>query len=235
MSYILEALKKADQEHGIGAVPDLATPHEVNHPQPRSYRWLWIIVTLLSVNAAVIVMLLKDKHAEDAEVPVTAQAQIPLERQTVLINDQLMQPVQQTSEDLISEAPASEKPVLPKNEPVLSGGEVVVLAEPAYMQDSKLSILPDEELDVQVDARTTAKDYSQLQSWFELPQEIRNRLDLPRLDVHVYSEEPQKRFILVNLKKYREGETLASGLVLEEILPDGMVMSYQGERFRVEK
>ena len=60
-------------------------------------------------------------------------------------------------------------------------------------------------------------------------------LDLPRLDLHVWSEEPRNRFIMVNLKKYREGEKLHSGLVLEEILPDGMVMSYQGERFLVEK
>jgi len=103
------------------------------------------------------------------------------------------------------------------------------------LQDSKSSILPEEELDMQMDAMTTAKDNSQLQSWYELPQEFRNRLDLPRLDVHVYSEEPRRRFILVNQEKYREGERLASGLVLEEILPDGMVMSYQGERFRVEK
>ena len=43
MSYILEALKKADQERGIGAVPNLATPHEVKHPQSRSYRWLWVL------------------------------------------------------------------------------------------------------------------------------------------------------------------------------------------------
>jgi general secretion pathway protein B len=80
-----------------------------------------------------------------------------------------------------------------------------------------------------------AEDISRLPSWYELPQEFRNRLDLPRLDLHAYSEEPQNRFILVNLKKYREGERLESGLVLEEILPDGMVMSYQGERFLVER
>ena len=86
-----------------------------------------------------------------------------------------------------------------------------------------------------MDAMAIARDHSQLQSWFELTQELRNKLDLPRLDVHVYSQESQGRFILVNLKKYREGERLPSGLLLEEILPDGMVMSYQGERFRVEK
>jgi len=230
MSYILEALKKVDQERGIGAVPDLATPHEAEHPQTRSYRWLWIIVTLLSVNAVLVFMLLKDK---DAEVPVTAQ--VPLERQTALINDRLAQPIQQTSEALISEAPTPEKPVLQENEPILSTGEVVVLPESAYSQDSKPSILPEEESSMQMDAMTSANDHSQLQNWYELPQEIRNRLDLPRVDVHVYSEEPQKRYILVNLEKYHEGERLASGLVLEEILPDGMVMSYQGERFLVEK
>ena len=233
MSYILEALKKVDQERDIGAVPDLATPQEAKRPQTRSYRWPWIIVTLLSINAVLVAMLLKDKFAEDAEVPVTAQVQ--LERQTALINDQRVQPIQQTSEAPISEAPTPEKPVLPENEPILSAGELVMLPEPAYLQDSKPLTLPEEELDMQMDAMATAKDNSQLQSWYELPQEFRNRLDLPRLDVHVYSEEPRRRFILVNQEKYREGERLASGLVLEEILPDGMVMSYQGERFRVEK
>jgi general secretion pathway protein B len=235
MSYILEALKKADQEHELGAVPDLATPHEAEHPQTRSYRWPWIVVALLSVNAVLVAMLLKGK---DAEVPVTAQ--VPPERQTALINDQLVQPIQQTSEALISEAPTPEKPVLPEpvlreNKPVLTTGQVVVLPEATYSQDSEISILPEEQSDTRMDAMTTAKGNSQLQNWYELPQEIRNQLDLPRLDVHVYSEQPQRRYILVNLEKYREGEILASGLVLEEILPDGMVMSYQGERFRVEK
>ena len=84
-------------------------------------------------------------------------------------------------------------------------------------------------------ASTTAQDNSQLPNWYELPATFRSKLDLPRLDLHAYSEEPQNRFILVNLQKYREGERLESGLVLEEILPDGMVMSYQGERFLVDK
>ena len=79
------------------------------------------------------------------------------------------------------------------------------------------------------------QDVSELQSWYELPPEFRSKLDLPRLDLHVYSEEAQNRFILVNLKKYREGERLESGLLLEEVLPEGMVMSYRGERFLVEK
>ena len=131
-------------------MPDLATPYEAEHPQTRSYRWHWIIVTLLSVNAVLVVMMLKDRDTEDAEVPVTAQ--VPLERQSAPVNDQLVQPIQQTSETLISESPTPERPVPPENEPVLSTGEVVLLPEPAYLQDSKPSILPEEELDMQMDA-----------------------------------------------------------------------------------
>lgn len=235
MSYILEALKKADQEHFIGAVPDLATPHEVKRTQPSSYRWLWVIVILLSVNAVLVAMLLKNKDVEVAEVPVTAQVQIPLEPQAAPVNEQVVQAVQQTSEARISETLTPEKTVAPKNEPILTTGGVLVLPEPASLQNSNQSIPQEEESGVQMDSLTTTTEHSRMQSWFELPQDLRNKLDLPRLDVHVYSEDPQGRFILVNLQKYREGETLASGLVLEEVLPDGMVMSYQGERFRVEK
>lgn len=230
MSYILEALKKADQEHKLGAVPDLATPHEIKRPQPRSYRWPWIIAALLIVNAALVAVLLKGKNAGDTEAPVTTQT--PLERQTTLIDDQPAQPPPETT---ISKMPVPEKPRLPENEPALSGGEVVVLPGPPYVQDSMAPTLPEEDSGIRIDVVTTANDNSQLQNWFELPREFRNNFDLPRVDIHVYSDQPQERYILVNLEKYREGETLASGLVLEEILPDGMVMSYRGELFRVKK
>ncbi len=240
MSYILAALKKADQERNIGAVPNLATPDEAKPPQTRSFRWLWIILTLVGINIMLVLMLLRD---DVADVPVTAQ--VPVQPQTDLPEGQPVQPVQRTadapisdrltSDPLTSEAPAEETPVLPDKEPVRTAGEVVVLTENAYLQDAEASILPEEDPAAQPVVLTASEDYSQMQSLYDLPQEFRNTIDLPRLDVHVYSDDPQKRFIVVNLEKYREGETLASGLKLEEILPDGMLMSYRGERFRVDK
>jgi len=230
MSYILEALKKADQERDIGAVPNLATPQEIRRPQDHSHRWLWVTVVLLSVNVVLAVMLLKDRGVE---APVVEQA--PPERRPAPLNDQSAQPIRQNGEVTITKAPASEKTTLPKTRRAPSGGQVVVLPQPAEVRNSGPLPLPEEEPGQGVGVTTSAQDTSQLPSWYELPQDIRNRLDLPRLDIHAYSEAPQNRFILVNLKKYREGERLESGLVLEEILPDGMVMSYQGERFRVGK
>jgi general secretion pathway protein B len=51
------------------------------------------------------------------------------------------------------------------------------------------------------------------------------------LDLHVYSPRPQERFVFVNSHKYREGDTLAEGPVIEQITQSGAVLSYRGNRF----
>lgn len=51
------------------------------------------------------------------------------------------------------------------------------------------------------------------------------------LDLHVYSPRPQERFVFVNSHKYREGDTLAEGPVIEQITQTGAVLNYHGNRF----
>jgi len=230
MSYILEALKKADQERGIGSVPNLATPHESERPQTRSYRWIWLVAVLLIANVVLLGILLQGR---DADAPATVQA--PVERQPPLPDDRPAQAVRESSEAAPVKAPTVQRTLLPEKARTSSAGGLVVLPEPADPQNSGQLFQSGEEPDRWTGAATTATDTSQLPSWYELPQEVRSRLDLPRLDLHVYSDEPRDRFILVNLKKYREGERLESGLLLQEILPDGIILSYQGQHFLVEK
>jgi len=249
MSYILAALKKADQEHFLGSVPDLATPQEIQPAEPRSFRWQWIIVALLVVNTALVVLLLKDRGAEVATAPAAEQAAIagpasspdmasvPPQRQpTRPGNDQAIQLAAQTGATQDSTAAVLEKISTPAvDAPSRASGNVVILPETTQTKNTELSLLPGEDPDTPVDGTVAAQELPPLQNWFDLPQAFRNNLDLPRLDVHVYSEASQGGFIMVSLKKYREGQTLPNGMLLEEILPDGMVMSYQGERFRVDK
>jgi len=52
-----------------------------------------------------------------------------------------------------------------------------------------------------------------------------------RLDLHVYAPKPQDRFALVNMHRVREGDTLPEGVRVEEIIPDGVVMSHNGMKF----
>jgi general secretion pathway protein B len=61
----------------------------------------------------------------------------------------------------------------------------------------------------------------------------RGTLPALHLDLHVYAAQPQQRFIFVNSRKYREGETLAEGPVVEQITTDGAVLNFRGSRFKL--
>ncbi len=62
---------------------------------------------------------------------------------------------------------------------------------------------------------------------------VEGRINLPNLkmDMHVYNRTPAKRFVFINFKKYREGDTLDKKTKIEEITPRGVVMNHGGERF----
>ena len=47
------------------------------------------------------------------------------------------------------------------------------------------------------------------------------------------STQPQQRFIFVNSRKYKEGDTLAEGPLVEQITPDGAVLNFRGSRFKL--
>jgi general secretion pathway protein B len=55
-----------------------------------------------------------------------------------------------------------------------------------------------------------------------------------RLDVHVYSDQPHERFVLLNMRKYHEGERLQEGPVVDAITPGGVTLSFRGQRFRMQ-
>ena len=52
-----------------------------------------------------------------------------------------------------------------------------------------------------------------------------------RLDLHVFAARPQDRFVMINMHKLREGESTPEGVHVENITPEGAVLSYNGSRF----
>jgi hypothetical protein len=65
----------------------------------------------------------------------------------------------------------------------------------------------------------------------ELPSGFVANLPSLNIDIHSYDQRPAKRYVLINLEKYREGDYLAEGPQLIEILTDGVVLEHLGERF----
>jgi hypothetical protein len=62
---------------------------------------------------------------------------------------------------------------------------------------------------------------------------VRGAVNLPdlHLDIHVFSPDPNDRFVFVNMTKLREGSTLAEGPVVTEITPHGVVLRHEGQVF----
>jgi general secretion pathway protein B len=51
------------------------------------------------------------------------------------------------------------------------------------------------------------------------------------LDIHVYSDDPEERFVFINMVKHRERSQLEEGPVVTEITPDGVILEHQGTTF----
>lgn len=64
-----------------------------------------------------------------------------------------------------------------------------------------------------------------------LPLEVETRLPAFFMTAHVYDAEPAKRFVVINALRYIQGDTTREGLKVEEILPDGVVLGFEGHRF----
>lgn len=65
----------------------------------------------------------------------------------------------------------------------------------------------------------------------ELPASVRQGIPNLVIAFHAYSPRPEERRVMVNNELLRQGDALAGGLQLEEITPDGVVFSYRGHRF----
>jgi len=223
MSYILEALKKADHERTLGDVPDLETAHWGERRRQRSYRWLWGVVALLVVNGVLLAVLLG--RDDDSAVPLQASPpgvakQLP-ERVVPRADSAAVQPSRNITRP---REPVYMPPVVQSPAPVVQQVPAsAVTAAPAYDRQPAVSAIP-------APGAANGVPY-----WDDLPLEFRSTLVLPHIDVHVYDDDPARRFILVDLQKYREDEMLESGAVVELINEDSIQLNYQGTRFLMER
>jgi general secretion pathway protein B len=64
-----------------------------------------------------------------------------------------------------------------------------------------------------------------------LPHEVEQRLPTFLLTVHIYDAEPTKRFVIIDGRKLRQGESTRNGVLVEEILPDGVALAFEGHPF----
>ena len=210
MSYILDALKKAEQERDLGRVPRLETVQD-NAPR-RSRALLWLVAGVLLVNVAVLIWWLRPGAHSDVATPVR-QAPLPaMQPPRIAPSAPAAPPVTRMPSPAIVAPPVAASPVMPApprtpvTTPVAPVAPAPEIAKPAVTSVPLLR---------------------------ELPADFRANVPPMSLDVHVYAPSATDRFVLVNMKKYHEGDQLAEGPRIEEITEEGLVLSYQGQLFRI--
>ncbi len=67
----------------------------------------------------------------------------------------------------------------------------------------------------------------------QLPEEIKKALPKITIKGHIYSNRPSSRIVNINGIITREGDTVTSGLKVEEITMTGIIFYYEGFRFRM--
>ena len=66
-----------------------------------------------------------------------------------------------------------------------------------------------------------------------LPSDVQAGLGRLIINAHVYDDAPAERMVIINMNRYREGETLREGPRVDEITLKGAVLSYQSHRFHL--
>jgi len=237
MSYILEALRKSEQQREIGRVPGLTSVHE-NTAKSVSGNWRWLIVAVLLLNAGLLVLLLwpepeLDTEAEPATMPAPVREPVQARQSGPAVAPVVSQPLPR--ERSIPRTPQTVDITPPPAPPAPEPVKIESTPKPAVQEPVMAAAAPAQPQVVQPPRPAVEAEPPALPVWPQIPTHLFQQLSGNlRLDVHVFSDQPQERFVLINMKKYREGEKLQDGPQLDEITAEGVIMSFRGQQFRLQ-
>ncbi len=216
MSYILDALKKSEQERGHGNIPDVQTVHSssLNYRSEKTTYWPYILIAAVILNLLAIIYFIVDKKPTEDVTVATQQASV-------------------TVHTPIENRVATEE----TENPVTDGDNKIIAVKKTEVETTTVP-----EQKVQPLAKTKNIDTSaekqmisngtDILEFHELPEAIKQELPAIIVSAHVYSTNPVQRSIVINNNFLEEGEYVLDGLILYEITPNGAIFNYQGTLFR---
>ncbi|MDT8281506.1 MAG: general secretion pathway protein GspB [Gammaproteobacteria bacterium] len=219
MSYILDALRKSEQERGQGRVPDVQTVHSsgLNYRRDKRSYWPYVLITAVLLNLAAITYFIFTKDDVQTQnlsttsiTPQTSEIAAPADMVTNVSDNN-------DSELLTSKNESAENSIHQEIRPVAENPQTMA-AYPAIIKQEKTR-------------EPAAEPGDPIVNFHELPASLKERLPTITISAHVYSSNPLQRSIVINNNFMEEGEYLIDGMILYEITPDGAIFDYQGTLF----
>jgi len=254
MSFILEALRRAERERRLERAPDLNSIYQEENLSRRGISpWFWITGFFLA--GVVIVALVLWPRAESPSPPSSASETAARETtssrpspsaakgpQTKALLRSAIVPTPVIAPDrkpgvplgpgpLKKEKPGVIPPETPAPVPTVSRPEEVS-KDPATA-DAGDPVAPGAQqpyptarvdADVEVESPAPVNSVPLVNA---LPYEIREKLVDLEINVHAYSEHPSECFVFINMRNYKVGDRIGrDGPLLKKIVPRGVIIDY---------
>lgn len=260
MSYILNALKHSESQRNRGEIPHIDSQPEFGKVPSRKWTdhlWKWLALAALVALLLSLAWMLFDTApgsvqetpaanapiAEPATLPAIPQDSTPqalpepLEQAPGLPALQDMAGVRIRLDDATepslaaASAPAPgvrESPRLVLDMPVSRGVVTAPVQQPWSARPEPPVVR--EALPVRGEA-PPEEGLSGVNHWKTLPADMQKQMREMAFTAHIYSSDPAARFIRVSGRTLREGDQLGAQLKLQQIARDGIVFSYNGDKF----
>jgi general secretion pathway protein B len=235
MSYILEALRKADAERERGSVPDLHAqllPLSVSDAEvepPRSALGLWVGLGIGLVASAGAAWWLFGRDEPAAHVPPTAAiaaAPLPAPPPAAVANPPTPTPTVPAVAVAPPQVPPAAPPEVPAPQPVAKPKPPAAASSPARAAQvpKPAASLPRAE---------SPAPPVRVPPLAELPAELRQMVPPLVVGGSVYSPQASARMVVINGQVFQEGNSLGPELKLEQVRPKTAVFSIRGQRFEL--
>lgn len=248
MSLILEALRKSEAERQRGQAPGLFVEQRAGAKarHRRAPTWVWVAGVLFF---GVIVAWGWREYTRQT-VPFAAAPDAPAEILPPDVPATMDQPV--VIDDPVQTSPTPEAPAPAYAAPAISTTPVAAPPPAATAASAPETALPAPPTLASAPAASTetlspeappvasptpadapipaATDEAYVPRLAELPASERTQLPPLKLSMHVYTDDPAQRFVILDGQRLREGASPGAGLVIEQIRRDGLVLSVNGRR-----
>jgi general secretion pathway protein B len=263
MSYILDALKKAEKECQRGTVPTLSTIQHTLPKQKKHLLWPYIVFIALLITFGVLFFGLNFWKSKDATVVAKTTVSNTKKLQTLIPSPEFSDSQSHNTiksirpeEKVSPEVRTSEEDALIDLKSIEISSKMLKTikqnqATPLHTEQKKTSSIFDTRESSEPSSAVkelrgptapdalSAPDHTNIiltnrtYTLQTLPASIKENLPPIHISVFVYSDDPNSRIVKINGQSIREGQDLAEGLRVEEIVSDGVIFNYEAYRFHV--
>jgi general secretion pathway protein B len=240
MSYILDALRKSDQQRQRGAAPTLLVVQAPAVVRKQPAFLVYGLLAAVLLGAGMAIGWLRPWQAEQA-APAATQSEASV-HQSVPVRPEVATAPAPALVPAPVAAPALAPVRAPAAVPVPAPASVksqspasVGTEAPGKPQNDVPALSSKATAAPQQPPGTAAADSAPAQnviSMAELPLALQQELPPMTISFHAYSANLRDRLVGINNRMLREGDDVAPGLKLEQITPEGMILGYKGYSFR---